>query len=516
MKTQQALNPQQNYLKIFSLFVLTAVLLLPTTTTAQHLDWRYEYDTGERTIPGYFWIDEDGNGYFNTLKTNPKHPSQFDRSHSFLILNKDGKYNGSVYIKECGRGGLLVPFPNDRYLLSGVDCTPDLKLEYQSYLLDYNGKIIKEGRGFAGNHFAREATEEGYTYFSKPTQNFGHSFLSIGLVDKNFKISSDSIPLQPLKKEGLGMVFNYIDPVQLENNNWILPFNYGKVGRGITVDHGSVFCVKGEKILWQYPDTISSYKLEAIAGNKNTVTLCMRKEVNAIPKLFVQLDANGKVIQSVSFRIKRWRLKELQVDEEHIIILTSNEIFWYDWKGQLVGEYNLSQNNISGRDMRLLSDGSIVVAGTNNNNSVFIKLSLEESHLPMQEEVVENSRPEEVPVETVVEEETEAENAEEDLLEVSYADASLESEYVFSASVFPNPTSLRINFELSGISDPSNSFLLEVFDGSGRQMLQDEFDSNFYVLDVFDLIAGTYIYRISEKGTNGKKIISGRFIKVTD
>ncbi len=519
METQQALNAQQKYLKIFSLFVLTAILLFPSNTTAQQLDWRYEYDTGEPTVPGHFWIDADGNGYFNTVKTNPNYPGQFDRSHSLLILNKDGKYNGSVYIKECGRGGHLLPFPNDKYILSGVNCTPDLEWDkQQSYLLNYNGKIIKEGKGFEGNYFSRQVSDNGFTYFSKPTGHFGHTFLSIGYVDEDFKISNDSIPLKPLKRAGLGMVFNYIDPVQLQNKSWILPFNYGKVKTGISVDHGSVFCVKDERILWQYPETTSDYRLKKVAGKNNTVTLYMERNSNASQKLFVQLGGDGNVIKSVSFQPKRWRFKELQVDEEHIIILTANEILWYDWEGDLVGTYDLTQNNISGSKMRLLPDGSIVVAGRNNNNCVYIKLSMEELDLPVPEEVVVNLAPEEVEVETVAEEEeaeTE-ENAEEDILEVSYADASLESEYVFSASVFPNPTSLRINFELSGISDPSNSFLLEVFDGSGRRMLQDEFESNFYVLDVFDLIAGTYIYRISEKGTNGKKIISGRFIKVTN
>ena len=93
-------------------------------------------------------------------------------------------------------------------------------------------------------------------------------------------------------------------------------------------------------------------------------------------------------------------------------------------------------------------------------------------------------------------------------LEIQYAEASLASQEVFSASVFPNPTSLRINFELSGIENSPEAFLLEVFDLAGKNVFQDQFNSNFYELNVSSFIAGPYVYRITGTTEDNKEFIT--------
>ena len=497
-----------NYLHfsvIFRLPFLSIFIFLAFSSFAQSLEWRYEYDTGESTRPAYFWIDADGNGYFNVYQQKPGSPSTFDRSHSLLILNEDGLYNGSVYIQNCKRGGLMLPFGNDQYVVSGTRCSADYESPRRTFLLSYEGNILKEDKAFKGNYFARTPSEYGATFFSKPTKNFSHTFLSIGTVNKAFEMSFDSIPLKPIEKDGVGMVFNYIDPVQLENKNWILPFNYGKLGNGISIDHGSVFCVQDKKIAWQYPDTLSDYSLKHIASYENTVTVYMRKRKNVIPKLFVQLDQDGKVIQELIFQPKNRKVLDMAVDKNHIILLYSNLVSWFDWSGQLVKEFDLGAVKISALEMAQTEEGALIISGRHYGKATFVKINTNSLAIPdeLKDETSDTLSQKELELEREIRG-----------LEIQYAEASLASQEVFSASVFPNPTSLRINFELSGIEDKPSDFLLEVFDLSGKSVFKDQFNSNFYELNVSSFIAGSYVYRITSSAEDSKEFITGKFIKV--
>lgn len=481
---KQLLLPFKQIIIVVFLFQLSSIC------EAQQLIWRYEYDTGKTNMPGHFWIDESGNGYFNIGKENPASKNTFPLHHSLLILNGNGEYNGSVFIKQCKRGGNLLPYNDDKYIMSGQNCEGYSLSERRSYLFNHDGTLAQEGRSFDGSYFAQTPTKRGYTYFSKPSRRFSHTYLSIGYIDEDFNISNDSIPLGPLKKEGLGMVFNFIAPVQLENESWIMPFNYGKVRTGISVDHGSVFCVKDEQILWQYPKSLSNYRLTNIDSENNNVTLLMRGTNNFKGRSFVKLNSEGKVLEIASFLPKVTSIKDMKVYNDEILILGSTILTWYDWNGELIREFDLSKEKISGRRMQVLEDGSVVVVGMHHGKTVILKVSIHETN----------------------DKEINDESLETDYSIIS-AQANFENEKAMSVSVFPNPSSIRINFEIKSQKE-NQKYRIDLFDRSGRLIFSDNFESTHYEIALHDFVEGTYFYRIFSQSEEKPEIINGQFVKI--
>jgi len=99
----------------------------------------------------------------------------------------------------------------------------------------------------------------------------------------------------------------------------------------------------------------------------------------------------------------------------------------------------------------------------------------------------------------------------EEISQVSQVTFQTVSTETISASIFPNPASLYINFELKTKS--ALRCTIAVFDGSGRQLHKDTFEGNNYTLPLDRFVPGTYFYRLQFSSTQ-EKILSGKFVKI--
>jgi len=470
-------------------------------STAQEVEWRYEYKPETRTRPHGFWVDDDGNGYFNIAHhySNKEHRGLL---HSFLLLNKDGQYNGSVYVQNCDRAQGLVPFTNDRYVLPNVDCNlHDEIREKKTYLLDYNGNIIREAFSFDGKPFMAVHTVRGWTFFSRFHKPKEYTKFSIANVDEQLNFRSYDVSMAPLKKEGLALSFRG-RALEFEKNSWVLSFNYFEPGytrhrRAVagTLKHGAICYVRGKQIAWEYPKELHPGILSYTAKYNDKIGLCFsHKSTNRMR--FVKLDVDGQELESVLFRpFEKSFTKGFLFTDEHIILIKKTGIlYWFDWEGNKVKELDLNEPDFHLSHMKAQSNGHIFIAGSNNQNSVIFKVS---PFKDSQETTIDK------PIVSQAEHTS----------DIKYAEANLESELVFSASVFPNPAALRINFEISDEDFESNVYELSVFDLSGKELVRDRFEGQHFELAVQSFPKGSYIYRINKANESKFAVLSGKFIK---
>ena len=480
------------YSKILSSFIFFLIVYSSSNSLdAQELLWRYEQQSDVKVVSGYFWIDDQGKGYYNSTKEDPKNPGQYSYHHSLLMLDGDGHYDGSIFLQQCKSGAIVLPI-GDKYAMSKVDCNRTDSYKPRSYLINKVGEIEKSGEAFPGNYFSQMPLSDGILYFSKPTNKFSFSNLNLGHLSYDFELSYDSISLQPLKRDNLGMAFNYIDPVLLDDGKIIMPFNYGKVGSCVSIDKGSVFCVDDKKISWQYE---SEYVLKYIDGINDKVALYLRSYRRRAPNQIVLLNDEGDVLSTTVLLHSRLKAIDMQVSESHILLLTKNAIHWCNWDGDVIKSFDLQEHNISARKMQLLDNGELIITGTYDYNMAIIKLSS-----ILATDTVESKEEEE----------------EEEVMhrEISQFDTKLETENIISVSVFPNPTSLNLFFEIED-TDPDNAdYQISIFDAKGSQMLNTTFTSNRYNINVSGYIPGSYFYRIIKRGEAQNVLLSGRFIKI--
>lgn len=76
------------------------------------------------------------------------------------------------------------------------------------------------------------------------------------------------------------------------------------------------------------------------------------------------------------------------------------------------------------------------------------------------------------------------------------------------ATVFPNPTSGKLNFRLG--EELNLLYELTICRLDGKLMMKHNFQTSEFTTDVSMLTSGEYIYRITG---NGKKVYSGIFVK---
>jgi len=468
--------------------------------TAQNIEWEYVVDAPVRNIPSDYWFDEAGNGYFNIRKQNPIHNNQFDQSLYLLKLDKDGKFKRSTFVNNCTSSAMLLPFGENQLLSSGYNCDSDTSRNVvDSRVFDYVGNVLAKGRGFKGNYFASIQTDKGYTFLSKPTKQFSYTYISMGHIDHDFTIQHDTISLKQVEREGLGIVNAYVTPMLMEDKSWVVPMNYGEVtGSKIAVDHGTVFGIKDAQLQWSYPDTLSAYKLKHISAHKDKVALYMRKSRNYDPRLIVLMDQEGNELHHFYFR-PGFSARDLLLTKDHIILMASHKLVYYDYQGNFVSEFDFNHQNYSRpRNMKGDKEGNIYFVATKYGHSAIVKIGFDE---PSLEEPTDET---EIALDSLKE-------AKESIASVHFNKVS---EQTLSVSVFPNPASVYINFVLKENSVSKGPFIIQIYDAAGKPMHEDRFEGNQYELFLDKFISGTYIYRIIDTAEGNTEFVSGSFIKI--
>lgn len=484
------INLNQQFNVLCSIFLIMSLGYQPAY--GQMIEWQYEVRAKVKTSPMIFWADEEGNGFYNIRKINPDQPSDANYGSFLLMLDKNGNFKGTTYVKDCEMSSAFLPFGKNELLSSGYNCDGPKARIKDSRVFNYRGKLLRKGKAFPGSYFASIWSNDGFTFFSKPTEKWGYSFISIGRLDENLQISYDSVSLVPLKRPDLGIVNSFKDPVQVENGNWIVPMQYGKIKEdtGIRLRHGIVLGIEGDEIIWKYPDTLMPFTIAHVSAYADKIGVLMKGSNVRGSHFLALLDEDGNEIQHIYFRPNTRKVRDMILDGETIILLGTNSIMRYDFDGNLLSEFDLSDQNLSRTvRMQLLKDGSIIFTALRNSNVVIMKVNF-----------------------GAVEAEIEADN--QSPLPISYSSIERVSQKALSVSVFPNPTSININFELEKELEADGTFYIQIFDASGRMMHNDTFKDKFYQLGVSDFSSGTYIYKIVSNDEVETEFITGQFIKV--
>jgi hypothetical protein len=476
------------------LFIFFMLQLYATLPYAQSMLWQYKLVVDEGNLPSLFWLDEAGTGYFNIKKENPNIRGQYDQNLCLLMLDKDGQFKGSTYIKNCKQNALMSPFGDNRLLSSGYNCDPDSGgVSLDSWVFDYAGNLILKGKGFNENYISQVKTNNGYTFFTPESDGFKFSQLNISTIDTLFNITHTAVSLEAISRPDLGIVNNYKDPFLMSDGIWAVPLNYGKVGGGgISIDHGTVIGIKDDQILWQYPDTLSRYSLEQFAATADRMCIYMRKSENYAKKLFVFLDQNGQEIKHF-FTDQNFDAIDMLLTEKHIILINRFSMVWVDFDGKMVSKIDFPNLNLGHPStIQLDKQGNVYLAAL-DGTTVITKIGFEAA--------------EEVKIDSGT-------KSKQEPLAISYARFDSISEQTLSVSVFPNPASIYINFVLQEDFQPKADFLIQIFSSAGNLVEEKSISENRYELDLSSYISGIYFYKIILQNESKQEFISGQFVKI--
>ncbi len=476
------------------LFIFFMLQLCATLSYAQSILWQYKLAVDEGNIPSSFWLDEAGTGYFNIKKENPNLRGQYDQNLCLLMLDKDGNFKGSTYIKNCKQNALMSPFGDNRLLSSGYNCDPDSgSISLDSWVFDYAGNLILKGNGFNEKYVSQVKTPIGYTFFCQPNDEFKFSQLYITTIDTFFNITQTAVSLEAISRPNLGVVNNYKDPFLMRDGILAVPLNYGKVdGMGISIDHGTAIGIKGDQIIWQYPDTLSNYNLEQFAATADQICIYMRKPQNYEKKLYVLLDQNGQEIKHF-FADQNFDVIDMLLTEKHIIIINRFSIIWIDFDGKMVSKIDFPNQNLGHPSTIQLDKQGNVYLAASDGTTIITKVGFEEA--------------EDVKIDPGT-------KSKQEPLAISYAKFDSISEQTLSVSVFPNPASIFINFVLQEDFQPKANFLIQIFSNAGNLIEEKSISENRYELDLSSYTSGIYFYKIISKNESAQEFISGQFVKI--
>lgn len=485
------------------IIIFLLVNLISANCFSQTIEWVYEVKAKEKTVPQFFWVDENGNGYYNIRQQNPNNPGDANYGSFLLMLDSDGQYKRTTKINDCEKSIKLLPFGKNKLISSGHNNSKDYSIK-DTRLFNYKGNTLKISEGaFPGNYFASIPTESGFTFFSKPTKGWSYTYISIGKVNNKLNTTYDSISLKELTKKNLSITNSFRDPALTPNGTWVVPMQYGKIDKednSISLDHGIVLGIKESKILWQYPQNLLNRSIESISVFEDKIGVLMSS--NGGYNLLVLLDQIGKELDKFKIRCKNSIIRDLILTEKQIIILGINNISWFDRAGNLIAELDLKkQGFMNANRMQLLNDGSIIFSARRSENAAIIKINLG------------NRKLKEPEPEKEIEKELVDDNDNEADAKISYGSIDNQIDNtIISATVYPNPTSSFINFEFDTEIEDTRSFLIQVFNSSGQLIITESLNQNGQPINVQSLPAGTYAYRIT---TNEKrKLITGQFIKM--
>lgn len=485
---------------IFAALTVLIIFMPDAGLSAQYIEWEYEVSSEYQTRPSLYWVDEEGNGYYNIKKNTVERPGQFQYGLYLLMLDKYGNLKGTTYVNNCQSTALLLPFGKGKFLASGNNCSPDKKVVRDTRLYDKTGKLLNQTKAFRGNYFARTWSDDGFKFFSKPNSSWGYSFLSIGKISPDFQISYDSIPLAPIEVKGLGMTNNYKDPAQMADKSWVVPINYGIKSGGLSLTNGAIINVKNGQIAWKYPSSLIDKTTQHVSTFEDKV--CVVFGAAYSEKYFAILNQEGEELHQFMLSTGG-AVKDLILTKEHIILMTKRHFKWYDWKGNFVTEYSFASENITAfGEAKLLDDYSLIFTGYRNGNAVIAKLNFEDKIIELEQNQLKEKAI------------AKAEKPKKEKHSVTSVSFDNISQKTLSASVFPNPASMFINFQVNPEIVSDSPFQIQVFDVSGRSLHENSFTGFQYELDLSQFVAGTYFYRILLKNEEEIEFISGQFVKI--
>ena len=453
---------------------------------AQTLEWRYVFDYAVNTRSGDLLVDENQEVFTNI---STQRPDGSYRGGGMVALDAKGRFNGMIMMTNPVAEATFAPFGDGRYISSQWG---------ETRIFDAQGDLIATGKGFGGNPYARITTTKGHVYFTKPLDRFESSYITIGTINNDFEVEKDSIPLQPIAIDGLGMSLTYKKPARTSHGVWMVPFQYGRVNGGMSVEHTIVAAIKDEKILWTFPPSLTDHPVVAVTAQGERIGVVCGEYRRT--HRFYLLDQNGVTQTQFDFQFAG-RIEGVRINQDQVSILTSHSMYVYTLEGLLVQEISISNDFlINPTEFEVMDNGDYIIAGNYQGQATIIRINMSGQDTPPIASDLMDVHPGD----------QRSDNAPE-ASPVSQVSLQTVSEETISASVFPNPASLYINFELK--NGPTPPFTIAVFDGAGQLLHKDTFEVNSYRLSLEQFVPGTYVYRL-QSSSSQEKILSGQFIKI--
>lgn len=468
------------------LFVAISITVGIDKLGAQTLEWRYVFDYAVNTRSGDLLVDADQKVFTNI---STQRPDGSYRGGGMVALDAQGRFNGMIMMTNPVAEATFAPFGKERYISSQWG---------ESIVFNGQGKQVASGKGFGGNHFARVTTTKGHVYFSKPLDNFEASYITIGTVTNDFQVEKDSIPLQPIAIDGLGMSLMYMKPALTSDGAWIVPIQYGRVSGGMHVEQTIVAAIKNEKILWTFPAALKEQGVLAVTAQGERIGVVLTGYNRS--HQFCLLDMDGQVQAQFEFQVSGG-IVDVRMNQEQVSILTRNSLFVYTLDGVLLNEISVTNDfQINPTEFEVMANGDYILAGNYQGQATILRIGMaayNDMTIPGDEKDTPIGDPPSANPQKAS--------------PVSQVSLQTVSEETISASVFPNPASLYINFELK--NGPTPPFTIAVFNGAGVLLHKDTFEGYSYRLPLEQFVPGTYVYRL-QSSSGQEKILSGQFIKI--
>ncbi len=485
----------KNYLSI-----LATYLLINSPTFSQHFDWIYRLENEECcTYPARMYIDKDG-GISMNLYNYDYQDTISHGTYSLLSLNSKGQFAGRTYVNFLNKIGTIMPMGHGRYLTSSYFRNSDLSVSHNARLYDVHGELIKEGPEYSGNSMSGIPVDNGFVLFTNPPGGFTFSSLIVSKFNSQLAYHSDTVSLMPLFREGKGIMSSTNDAHYLTNNSLIVPFHYGVDQGGHTIgpDNGVVACIKRNNILWKYPDTLSKYRIEAIATDNNSTWVIFQSKRGY--KQCIHLDSEGKEIFSARIRLNS-DIKDLEIHIHDLLILTTFGLLRYSPKCELIKEYNFQENDLgSFNEIQHYADNTYILSGTYRSEPFVGKLIFDENEIP----------PDLMSTNT----HSDGDKVSETTYKIRSINVNQINDELVMVNLFPNPSSISITIEFKSGFLPGDKYQITLTSMNGNIVQQTSSNASKIELDISNLAPGTYYYRIYLNPTDVSKSISGQFIKI--
>lgn len=480
------------------LFGILSCCFLTYTAHTQTIEWEYTVQDSIHTSGFQFWVDDNGNGYYNIHRYRPEEAGS-GQSESFLLkLDQHGRFAGSVTINRCRNTRALYPMGRNRFVSSGPNCITDTsryrQVSIDTRIYNRNGKLLKVGDAFPGASYGAVCQDEEVTFFSKKTDKRRNSYVSIGRVAKDATITYDSISLSPIQHETMETSVLLRLPVQPEGGPWVIPYYYGNRRRklpngrqrGGGIVHGLIMGVANNEILWTYPDTLDAHYVTGISARKNRLAIVRSSAWLNHPKMFALLDTQGNELKRAMLEVKS--VKDIALADSTVIVLERERIRQFDFSGKLLAEFDFAENGLKRPwDMQLVGDNAVIFNAQRGKNVVIIKLQMGEI------------KEEKAPLEATP--------------AISYATVEETGKETMSIAVYPNPASINITFQVDQLANVKNGFSLQIFNTAGQLIHEAFFEDTQHEVYLDQMPRGTYYYKIAYRENADQHFISGKFIK---
>jgi len=476
--------------------------MLSIVCASQSVVWSYQTQDSKEVSPSDFWIDNNGNGFFNiNILTDYGSYKRADKSY-LLRLNSSGNFLSSTSVNEKTFTGRLMPYQDSLFM----------SLANKSKVYDVRGNYIKEGVDIKGHSKTVLYTEQGYSIFSRErTGVFGFTSLNQIHTDwdgKEKKTRISTLPLQRRfghpeidffsEKTELGLISAARYPLKLSKGEIILTMHYDTVVYKNNIPHGGEYhgalvCVVKDRLKWEYPKNPNGWQIISATKNENDEIgiLSQGYDELGMGRKFTRVDNKGNEMSSAELDLPEGLVK-IALFEDAFIAVNDSVLYKYDFSGEQIYTFPLKEiDNI--KDVKRVSDSAVILVGRKAGNAIIQKINIDTIEEQMREEQIEE------PV---------SENA------VSFASIENVESFTLSASAYPNPASLYINFKLTEGYLNAQTYVIEVVDMQGRIVHTNEFSQNIYKLDLDNFKAGSYAYRILLEKEGNVEMVTGQFIKI--